>query len=619
MAYSFGPENQGLGTAIGTNMTSPPLSSDNTPASEDKQAPESSYIKKFRYFMIAFLAVYLAYLLFLLTRSDVVVNSWLRGIGDTFVYTGSAAGTIACFLVALRTRQQQVFNPGVNNSRAWLAWLFLSIAGGIYTIGQIIYTWYDFHYISSQLPFPASYDFCYLSVYPLSWIGISMLVPRAGSFVGRTRLILDSTIVVLSILTITWFFILGPTITGLSGNALAKGVALAYPLGDLSLCIIAAILLFGPSSANSLNSALSRMAIGVAILAVTDSIYGYFLLKGVYHTGFLEDWGWPASWLFIGLAALYYRADLRRSAHQRVLVAQADMTHSNAIGSVVRATVPLVLTVVTSLLILVDSIIHKTTSLIQIVIVITVLFILPVIRQVLTLKDNQSLNKRMQTALDQSQQAFQQSQQELLSSSSRVEEYEELRAGIENVQSALSQLARGDLNARAAVQGPLAPVAQSINLLIDRMSHWVLMSQRNTVLEQEATSLHNAIDTLSEGRAQLDIQLTHQGTATQGALLAIQRLQKRLTFHFRRLRAMIEIAAGHQRALQEIMQRAQQTLQSPQEANKALLLQEDLNQMEQRLRAGNEVLQDIYQQSNIYTDQNDNSQPDRINTHSTQQ
>lgn len=617
MAYSFGPENQGQGTAVSTNMTSPPLSNDNAPTSEDKQASGDSYIKKFRYFMIVFLAVYLAYLLFLLTRSDVAVNSWLKGIGDTFVYTGSAAGTLACFLAALHTRQQQIFNPGVNNNHAWLAWLFLGFAGSTYTIGQIIWTWYEFHY--TQVPFPAWFDPFYLAVYPLSWIGIYLLVPRAGSFVGRTRLILDSTIVVLSILTITWFFILGPTITGLSGSALTKSVVLAYPLGDLSLCIIAAILLFGPSSANSLSSALSRMAIGVTVLAITDSIYGYFQLKGIYHTGFLEDWGWPASWLFIGLAALYYRADLRRAAHQRVLVAQADMTQVNAIGSVVRATIPLVLTVFTSLLILVDSIINNTTSLTQIIIVITVLFILPVIRQVLTLKDNQSLNKRLQTALEQSQQAFQQSQQELLSSSSRVEQYEELRTGIENVQSTLSQLARGDLNARAAVQGPLAPVAQSINLLIDRMNHWVLMSQRNTVLEQEATSLHNAIDTLSEGRAQLDIQLTHQGTATQGALLAIQRLQKRLTFHFRRLRAMIEIAAGHQRALQEITQRAQQTLQSPQETNKAHLLQEDLNQIAQRLQAGNEVLQDLYQQSNIYTDQNDNPQSSRINTHTTQQ
>jgi hypothetical protein len=131
-------------------------------------------------------------------------------------------------------------NAAMLAGRAWISWACLGGAAFTYSVGQAIWTWYDGHYISSQLPFPAIYDPFYLSVYPLGWTGIALLIPRGGTAAGRTRLLLDAGIAVASVLAISWYFILGPTIGYLSGSTIEKIVALAYPLGDLSLAVAAA-------------------------------------------------------------------------------------------------------------------------------------------------------------------------------------------------------------------------------------------------------------------------------------------------------------------------------------------------------------------------------------------
>src|SRR5262249_1789658 len=132
------------------------------------------------------------------------------------------------------------------------------------------------------------------------------------------RLLLDAGIAVASVLAITWYFILGPTLSSLMGSTIEKAVALAYPLGDLSLCVAAALLLFGPSGAAALNGSLGRLALGVTGLPLTASPYGYLQVTYSYHTGLLQDIGWPMSWLFIGWAALVYPEAVARLAGRRL-------------------------------------------------------------------------------------------------------------------------------------------------------------------------------------------------------------------------------------------------------------------------------------------------------------
>jgi len=47
-------------------------------------------------------------------------------------------------------------------------------------------------------------------------------------------------------------------------------------------------------------------------------LYAYGQLQFTYHTGLLQDIGWPMSWLFIGWAALAYPSGLAALTGQRL-------------------------------------------------------------------------------------------------------------------------------------------------------------------------------------------------------------------------------------------------------------------------------------------------------------
>jgi hypothetical protein len=548
--------------------------------------------------LVAFFLVFFGYLLFLQTRNDVTTNGALRGISDIFVLVGAAVCVVACGMTALRLRSMQATSAGLMARRAWIGWLCLGGSALFYSIGQIIWTTYDAK--TSNFPFPATYDYFYLAVYPLGWVGIALLIPRSGSAAGRTRLLLDACIAVASALAISWYFILGPTISTLGGSTLEKIVALAYPLGDLSLCVAAAFLIFGPSGVLALSGSIWRLGIGVTILAITDSLYGYEQLSFSYHTGLLQDVGWPMAWLFIGWGALLYPDGLARLTGQRLPdEAMGRKSRLSTTSAAVRAITPMVLALATCALLVLEIALKGGAPLIQVMLVCAGLFLLPVIRQLLTLVDNFVLNDRLRTALDQSQQAFQRSQQELLRTSTRAQQYDELREGIEDLQAVHAKLARGDLAARARVDGPLSPVAQSLNLLIERLQRWAQFEQSNRILESEGNRLREALDELCEGRL-APLPASRSTLPTGAALVSTQRLQRSLAVRFGRLREAMDTLGTRWKLSKDTVRQAQQLLKEGGANQQTLAAQEALFQLEQRLDSNQSLLQDIWLQMKAY-------------------
>jgi hypothetical protein len=584
-----------------SNMPEGPARGSLQLASESSNLSGSS-IRGYAWLMGGFFLAFLAYLIYLQTRTDVADNGTLRSISDLFVLFGAATCTVVCWYTAVRLRNMRS-NVGMLARRAWISWACLGGAAFTYSVGQAIWTWYDGHYISSQLPFPAIYDPFYLAVYPLGWIGIALLIPRGGTAAGRTRVLLDAGIAVASVLAISWYFILGPTIGFLSGSAIEKIVVLAYPLGDLSLAVAAALLLFGPSGAPALNGALGRLAIGVTLLAITDSLYGYLQLQGIYHTGLLQDIGWPMSWLFIGFAALVYPSAVVRLTGQRLTNEEIRPTSRlNTTGAAIRAITPIVIAVITCAVLLLVVALRNVAPVAQVVIVCAGLLLLPVIRQLLTLIDNMLLNERLRVALGQSQVAYQQSQQALIATSSRAERYDELRAGIENLQAVHAQLAHGDLTARAVVQGPLTPVAQSLNLLVDRLNNWVKYAQMNRVMEGEANQLREMLDRLGQGQV-TSLPVSHSSLATGAALLSAGHLQRQLSLHFGRLRGTLgqfgrtwNNTTQSVQGMRYLLQ--QQATMSNQSEMKAL--HDNLTQIERELENNRALIQELWRDASVY-------------------
>jgi serine phosphatase RsbU (regulator of sigma subunit) len=107
-------------------------------------------------------------------------------------------------------------------------------------------------------------------------------------------------------LTFSWYFVLGPVIQQGTGTILAKAVSAAYPLADIMLIACLLILALRPGE-HALRVAAYLLALGLGLVVVLDSIYGYQTLNNTYVTGTILDVGWPVAYMLIGLGAFAVR------------------------------------------------------------------------------------------------------------------------------------------------------------------------------------------------------------------------------------------------------------------------------------------------------------------------
>ena len=214
---------------------------------------------------------------------------------------GWLLGTLLC-LVGLQWPFKRIFSraettPTVDVARQWLPLFF---AAGIFCqfIGQVIYTYYD---IRNLKDFPSLADFGYLSTFPFFFIGMYLLPTRPLVKTTRARVILDGFIIMISAITFSWYFVLGPTMLQGQETLLAKIVGSAYPFFDLVL-IFCVLRLMIRSHNQALWPAVQLLALGFFIIIVVDSAYDIMNLQGTYTNG-LQDAGWPLGYMLIGLAA----------------------------------------------------------------------------------------------------------------------------------------------------------------------------------------------------------------------------------------------------------------------------------------------------------------------------
>lgn len=214
---------------------------------------------------------------------------------------GWLLGTLLC-LVGLRVPLRRIFSGTrtaitVDTARRWLPLFF---AAGIFCqfIGQVIYTIYD---IQNLKDFPSWADVGYLSTFPFFFIGIYLLPTRPLIKTTRVRVILDGFISMISLITFSWYFVLGPTMLQGQETFLAKIVGSAYPFFDIVL-IFCVLRLMMRSQNQALWPAVQLLACGFLIIVLVDSAYDIMNLQNTYVNGW-QDAGWPLGYMLIGLAA----------------------------------------------------------------------------------------------------------------------------------------------------------------------------------------------------------------------------------------------------------------------------------------------------------------------------
>jgi two-component system, cell cycle response regulator len=179
--------------------------------------------------------------------------------------------------------------------RAWLLCTAGLAAWGIGDLYFAVYLW-----DSPDAPIPSPADIGYLAFYPLVFAGLVVL--SRGQFSGRGRsLSVDGLIAGLAAGALAATLLAGPISASTGGSIASVVTNLAYPIADLLVVAVLAGALVVTGS--RLRSTWAWMALGLAIFAVTDTLYLYYTAKGIYLTGKPFDFGWPLGALCIAYAS----------------------------------------------------------------------------------------------------------------------------------------------------------------------------------------------------------------------------------------------------------------------------------------------------------------------------
>ena len=225
---------------------------------------------------------------------DNVSQGFLEGIGLIL--------TLPLFLQGTGRRDSSfaVQRPTARPSQRW-APLLLGLAILSYVIGQAIWT-YNEDIAHLPVLFPSWADAGFLGSFPLILLALPLVTTQPLPANMRSRIVLNSMIIMVAMATFSWYFILGPTILQGDATVLVELISTAYPLATLVL-IFCLLLLVIHSHDHTIRPVALILGLAFIVIVLTDSIYNVQQLHDAYHTGTLLDVGWPLGYMLIGLGA----------------------------------------------------------------------------------------------------------------------------------------------------------------------------------------------------------------------------------------------------------------------------------------------------------------------------
>ena len=186
--------------------------------------------------------------------------------------------------------------------RSRRAWTLIGAACGSWSIGQMVWTWYETA-LGMPVPFPSAADIGYLGLVPLAVAGLLAFPSAPSRLSSRMRAVLDGMIIATALLFVSWAVVLGQVVSAASGGIVAQAIGVAYPLGDV---VILTILVLSSTRQNrdvAKDSSIALLFAGLVGFAIADSGFTYLTSSGSYSSGNLIDLGW-----FIGFALIFLAA-----------------------------------------------------------------------------------------------------------------------------------------------------------------------------------------------------------------------------------------------------------------------------------------------------------------------
>jgi diguanylate cyclase (GGDEF)-like protein/PAS domain S-box-containing protein len=233
-----------------------------------------------------------------------------QAISNFGLIAAAASAGLACLATARHGTAQQE-----------RMWRLLGVSALSWGSGQAAWTWYE-TVLGREVPFPSLADVGYLAAVPLAAAALLSLPFAAQNLAGRVRQVLDGLMIAASLLLISWVLVLNTLFQAGTDNGLSQAISLAYPIGDI---VVGTIVLFMLTRARGTNGAteipLPLIGAGLVAWAVADSGFVYLTAVGSYSSGALIDAGWFLGYLLILIAA---RKSAARSSGQDAAGSGAD-------------------------------------------------------------------------------------------------------------------------------------------------------------------------------------------------------------------------------------------------------------------------------------------------------
>ena len=191
----------------------------------------------------------------------------------------------ACAIAAARAATVE------KDRRAWIAFTAAVVS---WTFGEL---WWTFEHPTS---YPSPADLGYICFYPLTYVGIALLLHARAKGISRA-LWLDAVTASLAAATVGAAVLVEAVHQTTAGALSTVATNLAYPLGDVLL--LSAIV--GAFSLSGWRPGRQWLVIGagIATTLVADSIFLFQAAAGTYVEGSWIDVLWPASMLLLANAA----------------------------------------------------------------------------------------------------------------------------------------------------------------------------------------------------------------------------------------------------------------------------------------------------------------------------
>ncbi len=281
------------------------------------------------------------------------------------------------------------------SKRYALPWYLFMAAQACYTIGDII--WAVIELGLKQNPFPSFADFWYLAYYPLFIAGAYFINRRKYRPIDWVMKCLDLGIIMMAAILGFLNFLIFPLFNAIAAEPLLTRVlTLAYPVFDVVL-ISSIFFLVDTKPKDLLRLPIILLICSAVVMILTDSLFSYQSIVGTYDAGGAIDLGWFVVYILTGLAGYFQAHTLLKteSEKRKELTLPGTETGLQKILSYIPY---LWLIFAFSLLnpAWKDSILINKQFLYAGV---TLIGVMVVIRQILTLEENRYLNRRLENIL----------------------------------------------------------------------------------------------------------------------------------------------------------------------------------------------------------------------------